>query len=203
MTPQISKNKNSLNLFLNNYFNLFLAVFLILFLLAAYFLILAPKYQATLTAIKDEIAAKQNLYNIQKKKLADLKMTVSLYKKINPADLKKINDVFSDAYVKESLFGEIEDIVNQNGFTVTDIAITRPEDDVNAAKAAATSTPLNKNLGEIDINLSLGMLDYAGFKNLVKIFETNLRLMDISQINFSASDGTANLMLRTYYYKKS
>ena len=141
-----------------------------------------------------------------KKKLADLKAISSLYQKINQADLKKFNNVLSDNYVKESLFGEIEDIVNQNGFSVDSIGITRPEKDVSsgaAPQAATTTVPINPNLGEIDISLAISKIDYAGFKNLIKIFESNLRLLDLSQVSFSASADTANLTLRTYYYKKN
>lgn len=203
MVTQNQKNQDSFNTFLSNYFNIILAVVLIIFLLAAYFLVLGPKYQTTLSTIKDSITQHQLLYNAQKKKLADLKAISDLYKKIDPSDLKKFNTILSDAYVKESLFGEIEEIVSQNGFIINDIKLTRPEEADSGYSNGATSTPLAPNLGEIDINLSLSTIDYAGFKNLIKIFETNLRLMDISQVKFSAADSTANLTLRTYYYKKN
>ncbi|MHB8903573.1 MAG: hypothetical protein ACYC40_00505 [Patescibacteria group bacterium] len=198
---QAAKNKNSFNIFLNSYFNLILAIALILFLIISYFFILAPKYRSTIAAIRDSITEQQKLYNAQQKKLANFKDIAALYKKINPADLKKFNNVLSDTYVKESLFGEIEDIVNQNGFLVDQISVSFPDKkEKDQPLKAATTTP--SNLGEIDINLFVSALDYAGFKNLVKIFETNLRLLDISQVNFSASNGAADLTLRTYYYKK-
>ncbi len=201
-TAQNNKNKNSFNLFLKNYFNFILAMAIIVFLIISYFFILAPKYNATTAAIKDSITEQQKLYNAQQKKLANFKDIASLYKKVSPSDLKKFNNVLSDEYVKESLFGEIEDIVNQNGFVIDKISVTRPEE-VNKDKPAdASAIVAPSNLGEIDINLSLGAIDYAGFKNIVKIFENNLRLLDISQVDFSADSGTAVLTLRTYYYKK-
>lgn len=202
-----TKNKNSFNLFLKNYFNFILTGALLVFLLVSYFFVLAPKYNSTITSIKDNINEQQKLYNAQQKKLANFKDIASLYKKINTNDLKKFNSVLSDEYVKESLFGEIEDIVSQNGFVVDKIALINPEEEAGkkalapGAVAAVSDTPVN--LGEIDINLTISSLDYASFKNLVKIFETNLRLLDISQVNFSASSGTADLTLRTYYYKKN
>lgn len=204
--PKNQNSFNSLYLFLNNYFNIILALVLILFLGGAYFFILLPKYNETLSVVKDSITKEKNLFDAQQKKLADLKAISSLYQKINQADLKKFNNVLSDNYVKESLFGEIEDIVNQNGFSVDSIGITRPEKDVSsgaAPQAATTTVPINPNLGEIDISLAISKIDYAGFKNLIKIFESNLRLLDLSQVSFSASADTANLTLRTYYYKKN
>ena len=44
---------------------------------------------------------------------------------------------------------------------------------------------------------------FSTTENLIKIFESNLRLLDLSQVSFSASADTANLTLRTYYYKKN
>lgn len=203
MAIQNPKNQNSLNLFFNNYFNIILAALLVIFLLVFYFLFLVPKYQTTLAAIKDSISQKQLLYDAQNKKLADLQTISSLYKKIDVNDLKKFNNVLSDDYVKESLFGEIEEIVSQNGFIVNSIGITRfGEEKANAAPKVQPSS-LGSNLGEIDITLAISAIDYASFKNLVKTFETNLRLMDISQISFSATDSAASLTLRTYYYKQN
>ena len=201
------KTQNSFSIFLNNYFNIFLAVFLIIFLVIAYFLVIAPKYQTTLATIKDGITQKQMLRTAQQKKLANLKVISSLYKQISPSDLKKFNNVLSDNYVQERLFGEIEEIVNQNGLQINEIQISRPEDKAttNAAPGetpVAEVNPISPNLGEIDISLSLTAIDYMDFKNLIMIFETNLRLFDISQVNFSASAKTANITLKTYYYKK-
>lgn len=205
---QNQKNQNSVISFLNDYFNIILAAGLVIFLLVAYFFVLAPKYQVTLAAIKDSISQKQVLYNAQSKKLADLKAISALYKKIDPNDLRKFNSVLSDRYVKESLFGEIEDIINQNGFIVNSISIT----DLNGVAASSASDSSgapapailpDSGLGEMDINLSLSALDYASFKNLLKVFETNLRLFDVSRVSFSSSGNSADLTLRTYYYQKN
>ena len=210
MAMQNQKNQNSLIIFLNGYFNIILAAGLVIFLLVAYFFVLAPKYQTTLAVIKDSIGQKQILYNAQNKKLADLKAISALYKKIDPNDLRKFNSVLSDKYVKESLFGEIEDIINQNGFIVNSISINDLNDLNNQStpgaaspEAGAVSISPVPGLGEIDVTLSLSALDYAGFKNLLKVFETNLRLFDVSRINFSSSDNSASLTLRTYYYQKN
>lgn len=197
------KTQNSFNVFLNNYFNIILAVFLIIFLVVAYFLVIAPKYQTTLATIKDGITQKQMLRTAQQKKLANLKAISSLYKQINPSDLKKFNNVLSDNYVQESLFGEIEEIVTQNGLQINEIKISRPEDQATPNEPlVAAVNPISPKLGEIDITLSLTAIDYMDFKNLIMIFETNLRLLDISQVNFSAAAKTATITLRTYYYKK-
>ena len=202
MVKPNQKNQDSVNSFLKDYFNVILAIVLVIFLAIVYFAVLGPKYLSTLSTIKDEINQKQLLYNSQKRKLADLQSVTSLYKKISPSDIKKFNSVLSDQYVKESLFGEIEDIVLQNGFMINKISILTPEEEIASGATPATSTlAISPKLGEIDIEISLTAIDYSGFKNLIKIFETNLRLMDISRVSFSAADDTADITLRTYYYK--
>jgi LPS O-antigen subunit length determinant protein (WzzB/FepE family) len=206
MTVQSPKNQNSLNIFLNNYFNIILAAFLIIIIVVVYFLVLGPKYQATLTIIKDSITEKQKLLNTKKKKLTDLTAVSNLYKKIDVNDLKKFNNVLSDDYVKETLFGEIEDIVNQKGFVVQNIGISssgQGKESSTVSAALASSTPLSPNIGQIEITLSIAEIDYTGFRNLVRLFETNLRLFDVSQVSFSGGGNSANITLRTYYYKKN
>src|SRR5680860_456374 len=67
------QNKNSLNLFLNQYFNLFTLLLLLIIFAFAYFLIIGPKFQSTTTTIKDNIVGQKRLYTEQEKKLRDLK----------------------------------------------------------------------------------------------------------------------------------
>lgn len=178
---QNPKDKNGLNLFLNDYFNIILVIFVIIFLTVSYFVVIQPKYDATRLAIKVNIEQQQRLYTEQQKKLNNLKTIAELYKKISPSDLKKFNGVLPDAYVKERLFGELDEIVTQNGFILNSVSINKEE-----PKAAEDgSVPLSANVGKLSLQLSISSIDYAGFKNLLRLFESNLRLFDITTLGFS------------------
>lgn len=191
------KEKNSLNLFLNDYFNIFIVVLVIIVLAAVYFLVIKPKYDLTMAAIKVNIEQQQKLYAEQVKKLNNLKTISNLYSKISPADLKKFNGVLPDQYVKESLFGELEEIVTQNGFILSSVTIDKEE-----AVAAEEGSVKSAKVGTLNLHLSISSIDYAGFKNLLRLLETNLRLFDITSLSFSPGANTANLTLTTYYYNK-
>ena len=110
------------------------------------------------------------------------------------ADLNKFNGILPNAYATEQLFGELEEIVSAQGFLVQGITIS------SATTATAPSTPMN--VSQVNLNLSIGAVDYNGFKILLKTLETNLRLFDVTSVGFSPGGSTANLVLSTYYYQK-
>lgn len=207
MLSRNKKNQNTLNLFLDNYFNALMAGALILFLVLAYLVFLGPKFRAVKAAIQANIKEQENLYAEQQKKLANLQSIVELYKKISQADLQKFNGVLPDIYVRERLFGELEEIIGRGGWMITGVKIIRPEEDAKPAPLAEAgaavpgpATP-NKKVGSINLELSVGAIDYAGFKNLLRILENNLRLFDVTDVNFSPADNTATIILTTYYYQ--
>ncbi len=198
MITRGQKNQNSLNLFLNNYFNIIMVAVVIIVLAISYFIVIRPKYDATMNAIQANIEQQQRLYADQQKKLENLKTVSELYKKIPLADLKKFNGVLPDNYVKERLFGELEEIIRQNGFILNTVTINKEED----KKEGDATVPKSAKIGVVSLQISISAIDYAGFKNLLRLLENNLRLFDITNTSFSPSSNTANLSLSTYYYKK-
>ncbi len=193
------KNQNAMNLFLNSYFNIIMVLVVIIVLALAYFIVLQPKYDATMTAISSNIEQQQKLYLDQQKKLDNLKTVSDLYKKIPLADLKKFNGVLPDNYVRERLFGELEEIVTQNGFILNSVSISQ---EVKKAPTDEGAAVVSNKIGKINIQLSLSAIDYTGFKNLLRLLENNLRLFDITNVSFSPGGNTAELTLTTYYYNK-
>ena len=212
MANQAINKQNDLNVFLNNYFNIILAIALILFLLIAYFAFLGPKFRATQEAIKANTEEKQLLYETTQKRLASLKAVSEVYRKINPTDLQKFNSVLPDAYIRERLFGELEEIVGRGGWLVSHIAIT-PEEEAKApaqvvneegvAVPASAPAAKTKKIGTVNVQLQISAIDYPGFKNLLRMLESNLRLFDVTNIEVSPSGNTAAITLSTYYYKSN
>lgn len=208
MVNRGQKAHNDLNLFLKTYFSLFMLLAVIFFLALGYFLVLRPKYKTTLKTINDNFSQQEQYYRNQSEKLANLKALNEFYRKINPADLKKFNSVLPDKYDKERLFGELEEITNQNGFLIKSISLKDQDKDGGAVappETSGTSSPIvySPNLGKIDITLSLGAVDYTGFKNLLRLLENNLRLFDITMVSFAPDSESTSLVLTTYYYKSN
>lgn len=211
MTAQIIKKNNDPKIFLNNYFNIILAAFLIIFLLLSYLVFLGPKFRATQAAIRANTEEKQLLYKSTQYRLASLKAISEIYKTISPADLQKFNSVLPDSYVRERLFGELEETVAQGGWLISSLSISSTADDASQGATAAGAdsgqekiifSPVlsNTKVGTINLHLSIGAVDYQGFKNLLRLLENNLRLFDVTSVSFSPANNSASIVLTTYYY---
>ena len=197
MLTRDQKNQNSLNLFLNNYFNLILVFVLALILLGAYLAFIKPKYQETKLLIQNNLEQQQRLYTEQVKKLNNLRVISDLYEKIPIADLDKFNEVLPDDYVKEALFGELEEIITQNGFVVNSISLSDSGLSIENEEEANSK----EKVGSLSISLSLSAINYNNLKNLLRLLESNLRLFDVTEVNFDPGGNGVELILSTYYYK--
>ncbi|HZJ41115.1 MAG TPA: hypothetical protein VFD16_02530 [Candidatus Saccharimonadales bacterium] len=198
------QNKNSLNLFLNQYFNLFTLLLLLIIFAFAYFLIIGPKFQSTTTTIKDNIVGQKRLYTEQEKKLRDLKTVKDVFDDISPVNIKKFNSVLPDNYIKEQLFGELEEIVVKNGYLISSVTIANDDklDPDNGKGLPAPGAPTdNEKIGKVTVMVAIAAIDYPGLKSLLKTFEANTRLFDIESVNFSQAESSAQLEFVTYYYK--
>ncbi|MFA6514568.1 MAG: hypothetical protein WCT50_04770 [Patescibacteria group bacterium] len=207
------QNKNSLNLFLNEYFNVLVVLLLVIIFTLAYFLLIGPKFSATVTVIKENIEMQKKIYAEQEKKFADLKIIKDVYDQISLADLSKFNGILPQAYVKEQLFGELEEIIVNSGFLINSVAISSdevasdnngeamPPVETEIPTIGSASASAGERVGKIMITVSVGAIDYSGFKSLLRTIEANSRLFDVESVNFSEGGNSADLQLVTYYYK--
>jgi len=182
------KNLNEINIFLNQYFNLILIILVLISLVLSYLLILSPKHRAAELLIKDNISNQQLLLNQQQKKLYNLKIISDIYSKVPSDDLLKFNLVLPYQYKQEQLFGEFEEIANKNGWILTSVSLSYPDESLSEAPSAPLTGDivfgsLNPKVGRVEVSLSLSGLDYQGVKKLLTVMEENLRLFDIKQIS--------------------
>lgn len=208
--PQIAakkNNSNNINAFLNANFNIFIVIIVIGILMLGYALVIKPKFDVTLRAIRDNIAQQENFYQSQRQKLVDLQAAAALYRKISAEDIARVNAILPSEYAKEKLFGELEDIVMQRGLTISSLSLSKAgeEDETSNPMTPRSERLLNipgaEHVGVIAIDMSLASIDYASLKNLLPLLEQHLQLMDIKVLDFDPSGKTANLSIETYYYK--
>lgn len=206
MQDRVKQNINERNIFLNKYFNLILVVLVFVFLLFSYLMFIGPKHKTAELLIKENVVNQQLLFNQQQKKLDILKIISDIYRKVEPADLLKFNSVLPYQYRQEQLFGEFEEIIKKNGWILKTVSLSYP-DELAAGQVAPTPVSeglffgsLNPNIGRIEVNLALAGLDYQGVKKLLALVEENLRLFDVTQVNFSGGS-EVSLSLTTYYYR--
>lgn len=197
--------KNQINTFLNNYFNLFVVIFVSLLLFMAYLFLLRPKVDATTMTISENISSHEKLLEAEKNKLSSLQGAVLSYNNINKVDLDRVNTILPDDYDKEALYGEIEEIIKQNGFTPTLISITKDSEavktDIGSDVKAVVVPEISEKVGTINIDVSISAIDYAGLKNLLQVLENNLRIINVKKVTLGDKN-SASLEFSTYYYKK-
>lgn len=93
------------------------------------------------------------------------------------------------------LFVQMQALAQRHGFVL-------PSVDIAAAPAvtALDGEPSGSGLGELSLTFSVSGQDYERLKYFVSDLQQNLRLFDISVVNFSsAQEGPYSLTLKTYY----
>ena len=195
--------QNKINTLLNRYFNLGVIVLAVFLLLLSYLLLLRPKVDEVVLSAQETITSQQRLLSAEKIRLNRLEEAVSAYSQINPIDIERINSILPNDYDKEALFGEVEEIITNQGFILTSVNIKKDTDRELASNGEEEEEILPKiseNLGVISLSLEISTVDYAGLKNLLISLEKNLKFLEVA--NVSLSDGnTVSLNLVTYYYK--
>jgi hypothetical protein len=198
------QQKNNLNIFFNEYFSVIIFLLAVAIFLFSYIFVLAPKLKTTTTLIGENIAMQKKLYGEQEKRLNELKTIKKVYDEILPSDLEKFNQILPSDYIKESLFGDFEEIVIKHGFLLKDVTLeilveeeTKPSDALPGGQQIVTSP----NVGKVRAIIAVNALDYSGFKRMLKSLEASARLFDIENLGFSQEKGSAQFELVTYYYK--
>ncbi len=195
--------KIKLHEFLESYF-LVLNILLIFIILAvSYFALIKPKIDLTIAGIKESISTQQNALNIQRKKLADMELALETFRNLSEEDVNKVLSVLPNKYPKEKLFGELEDVIIQHGFMLSDLSLNLVEAvPLESLPPEINSLPIVDKLGIIEIDMSVSGVNYSNLKQFLSILERNLPLLDILNLDFSPGGDTIGLKLRTYYFKQ-
>jgi hypothetical protein len=196
---------NDLTSWLNNYFSVVIIIVLFLFLALAYWLIISPKFISIQNSLQTKVREQETLYTIAQSKLFILEDIQKVYGTIEPGDLQKFNSVLPTSYVPDRLYGQLEEIVASGGWMIQSIEF----DSEDAKVVRKTKIPVSSILTDLkkypglekyNVSLSISTIDYLGVKRLLHLLETNLRLLDVTSVDFSPEAGTAVLNLNTYYY---
>jgi len=165
---------------------------------------LRPKADEVVLSAQETIYSQQRLLQAEQARLDRLTAAVEAYSQINPVDIERVNNILPSDYDKEALFGEVEELINNQGFILTSLVIKKDTDKVEDASVTEEEAPLlpeiSENIGTIYLQLEVAAIDYAGLKNLLISLEKNLKFLEVANVSLSGDD-TASLTLVTYYYK--
>lgn len=202
--------RQRINNFLINYFgSLALALALIIFAVGL-FLYVYPKYQQL---IKGNDAAKkqqQAEYKIKFGYLAAVNDLKNSYQSISAADKEKVEAMVPVNGQAIGLISEIEAIALKNGVTLNYVKIAedptgqpgakiKVESGEKSGAPAGSFNKLPAGVGLTKMEISLSSVNYAVLKNLLKVFESNLRLLDLAEINYDVSGKRVTLTVYAYY----
>ncbi len=201
----ITKKVNS---FLISYFKLFVVISVVIIFTSGVFLIIIPKYRATLNSIKDISLNEKYKYNKRIKDLEDLRTLLKNYNSISAKDVIKMNNVIPPKYRKEDVFLMIKDLIEKNNLLVTSIDVR----DAESLKSSEVERSVEKKkikesgVGLMNINVTVNGINYDSFLNILKVFETSAPLIDVKSFSFLPTSEdetkTATFVMTMYYFDK-
>jgi hypothetical protein len=164
--------------------------------IAAFFVFTKPMYD-DIGALRTQIASYNEALDNSKTLENERDVLTNKYNAIDPSNLTKIQTLLPDSIDNIRLILEIGQIAAPYGMVLKDVqynatnptdaaAATAPGGVVGAGAATAAASP-DQNYGVWDLSFSTTGT-YNNFINFTKDLESNLRIVDISSVQFSADD---------------
>ena len=129
----------------------------------------------------------------------------SEYSKISPENLERIKKLLPDSVDNIRLILEIEKIAQPYGMALKDVKynanLEKEETEGGAITSGASGDDSsNRNYGSWELSFSTSA-NYSNFLNFMRDLENNLRIVDISSIEFSSAAATIGGSSASEVYK--
>lgn len=177
-----------INSFFISYFNWLLVVWVLLIIVSGYYFIILPGYNKTSEEIGATVSSQSVLYDNRQQYLTQLLKINDDFKNISATQLKRIEALLPSEAGGEELLLQLESIAANNGVLLTSLKFEKLDE--------------KREVSVLKINLSLSGVDYVSVKNLLSAIEKNLRLINVTSLNFTASGGISSLEMEAYYLNK-
>jgi len=201
--------KGKINGFLISYFSYLVWGLAIIIFVVGLLLFVYPNYRQLDQANR---AAKENLLAENDKKADYLNSIINLkksFKLVKAEEVKKIIAMLPSGSDASGIISEIELIALRNGAILKSVKVNaeadrsaarqKVETEEKAEPPAGIFEKLPAGVNRLKIEVSFGSINYPVLKNIIKTFENNLRLFDISKIDYDATDNKATLIIYSYY----
>ena len=173
-------------------FRFILPVILIGIAIAGFFAVTNPLYQ-DISLKRDQIASYNEALGNSKALESERDKLTQKYNEINPEDLSKLQKLLPDNVDNIRLILEIEKIASPYGMALKDVKYNTTDTAATPTNTQTVQTVVQANTGETKKDYGVWNLEfstqrtYNNFLNLIKDLENNLRVVDISSIQFSSS----------------
>lgn len=198
-----------INNFLLSYFKIFIFVVVLILLSLGYLFLVKPKYEQVNAQIKNFKDSRETLYQKNLRTLNELNDYIESYESIPEENVKKVHAMLPDRYNKEELFSELNHLVSGNNLTLKSVKVKGDGGDLKFGETkGGEKKGENKYIDKPEdvetytVTMSILGTNYGSLKNLLFTLERNMKLLDITELNFSPSGKTVNITLQTYYSKK-
>ncbi|MFA6536159.1 MAG: type 4a pilus biogenesis protein PilO [Candidatus Paceibacterota bacterium] len=171
---------------------------LILASIGAFLGYINPQYQ-TVKALMGERAGYQEALTNSRALMAKRDELVSTYNTIPGSNISRLEELLPDHVDNVRLIMDLSSIASRYGLTLTNIKNIQSSE---AAKGEITTD--SSGIGSATLNFSVSA-PYSTFQAFLGDLEKSLRIVDVSSISFSASDGSPNydfnIGVKTYWLK--
>lgn len=185
--------------FVNNFFWIVFISFFIICGVGGYLFVI-PKYKLYDYQNKSEIPELKNKLDDLKKQIEQIENDNLDFDKIkNNQELQKLLKILPTKQKIADIFIEFDAMAKNENFKIVNMSIT---EDFSENSPKQNKKNLPKNIKKITIQTSLAGSGYESLKRLIKMLETNLRVMDIQSLSFIPNFNGATLysfMITTYY----
>jgi Tfp pilus assembly protein PilO len=184
-------------------FRFIIPIILIGVAIIGFFTFVSPLYK-DIISLKDKVASYNDaLYNSKILENERDKLTKK-YNSIDPVNLDKVQKLLPDNVDNIRLILEIEKIASPYGMVLRDVRydVDQKEDSAKngVLEGGQITQIVNKDYGIWDLEFSTSGT-YNNFLNFVKDLESNLRIVDLTSIQFSSlEDVTSKSTLDSYKY---
>jgi hypothetical protein len=182
--------------------------------IAGFFTFTSPLYNGTngITDLRAQVAARNEALDNSKALENEKEKLTAKENSIAPDDLDKLEKLLPDNVDNIRLILEIEKIASPYGMELQDVkySTTSTTPATTGALQGGAVPVSNKDYGTWDLEFST-QATYTNFLNFTKDLQSNLRLVDISSIQFSSDTGTGqgvssdsykySFKIKTYWLK--
>lgn len=182
-------------------YNFFWITFTILLIVGGSFgyFVLFPKYQVYSIQKNTELPQlEQQLADTQGRLEQISRDQVDFTRIRNNPELQKLLHMLPTNQEVSDLFVEFDTMVREEKFKIVNLSIS---EDLST-DGVGFESDLPENVHRLQIQVSLAGTGYDSLKRLIRMLETNLRLMDVNSLSFVPNfNGTTlySFMITTYY----
>ncbi len=163
--------------------------------------LVSPMYEE-IGGLKAQVASYNEALDNSKALEQERDKLTKKYNSIDPANLERLEKLLPDNVDNIRLILEIEKIATPYGMVLKEVkydTITKEEQKGTVVQAGEASLSDSKEYGLWNLEFSTEGT-YANFLSFIKDLERNLRIVDISSIQFSSVDNTTASKGDTYKY---